>query len=65
MYNILDCIGDMGGLWACLYFCGGFLITTIASKMYLSNLIREIFRVRTDVQGVDIGELLIAVKAKK
>ena len=41
------------------------MVSLIAEKMYLANLIREIFRVRTDTQHIDMDDLLVAVKARK
>ncbi len=65
MYNILDAIGDLGGFYSVIYLFGTFVVGLIAEKMYLANLIREIFRVRTDTQHIDMDDLLVAVKARK
>lgn len=65
MYNILDAIGDLGGLFSIIYFLGTTVVGVIAEKMYLANLIREIFRVRTDTQQKSIDELLVAIKSRK
>jgi hypothetical protein len=65
VYNILEAIGDLGGIFSVIYLFGAGIVTIIAEKMYLANLIREIFRVRTDTQHLDMGELLTAVKSRK
>ena len=65
MYNILEAIGDLGGIYSVIYLFGTAIVSIIAEKMYLANLIREIFRVRTDTQHKDMDELLVAVKSRK
>ena len=65
MYNILEAIGDPGGLFSIIYLFGTAVVGIIAEKMYLANLIREIFRVRTDTQHKAMDDLLVAVKSRK
>ena len=65
MYNILEAIGDLGGLFSIIYLFGTAVVGIIAEKMYLANLIREIFRVRTDTQHKAMDDLLVAVKSRK
>ena len=65
MYNILEAIGDLGGLFSIIYLFGTTVVGIIAEKMYLANLIREIFRVRTDTQHKAMGDLLVAVRLRK
>jgi len=48
VYNILDAVGDLGGLFSIIYLFGTTIVSLVAEKMYLANLIREVFRVRTD-----------------
>ena len=48
VYNILDAVGDLGGIFSIIYLFGYTIVSVVSEKMYLANLIREVFRVRTD-----------------
>ena len=57
IYSVLDLFGDLGGFAEAMVILGSVFVTSIASRMFLASLIRDIYHVRVDTNKTDIDLL--------
>ena len=64
IYSIFDFFGDLGGFIEAIFVAGQFMVAGLASRMFKASLIRDLFHVRMDTKGADIGRLLKKISGK-
>jgi len=51
VYSLLDCLGDVGGLYDALFLISAFVVGTLPSDLFMAKLLRTLFRIAsTDTQ---------------
>ena len=61
---LFDLLGDVGGFLEAIYFFSCFIVSAVASKMFLASQIRDLYHVRIDTNRTDLNKLLLKLPSR-